>query len=137
MAKKPNATAVKAISAVVGVLSLLILVQAITGGVIAREASHKGVIDAHQGLAYLVAVLAVATVVIALLMWQGRTGGQVVVAESVALLVCVIIQIGIGQQIGKAGHSALLAIHVPLALIIFGIALHMSTYVANLRRSGS
>ena len=84
------------------------------------------------------ALLAVAAVVVALRMWRGRAGGQVVVVETVVLLVAIVIQIGIGQQIGdfKSGgtHPGLLAIHIPLALIIFGLTVHVSTYVANLRR---
>jgi len=136
MAKTPKATAIKATAALVGVLSLLILVQAFTGGWTAREANKTGLVHAHQGVAYLVLGLAVALVIVALVMWRGMAGGQVVVAESVALLVLIIIQIGIGQQIGKGkGHPGLLAIHIPLAMIIFGITLHMSTFASNLRRS--
>ena len=86
------------------------------------------------------ALLAVAAVVVAFVMWRGKVGAKVVMAETVALLVAVVIQIGIGQQIGDLGkggtHPGLLAVHIPLALIIFGLALHLSTYVANLRRAG-
>ena len=140
MADSPNPTAIKATAAVAGIASLLILVQAFTGGLVARETNRKGVVNAHSGVAYLVAVLAVALVVIALVMWRDRAGYQVVLAEGVVLLVCVIIQIGIGMKIGdlpvKSGdHPGLLAIHIPLALIIFGITMHLQTYVANLRRS--
>lgn len=134
---KPNA--VTWISALVGLVSLGVLFQAVSGGLFSREPDHKGWIDAHSGIAYLVAVLALAAVVVAFGMWRGRAGGQVVVAETIALLVAIIIQIGIGQQIGdinKGGtHPGLLAIHIPLALIIFGLAVHLSTYVANVRRA--
>jgi hypothetical protein len=137
---KPNQTAVTAISAVVGTLLLLVLVQAITGGLTAREVGHSGLVNAHAGIAYLVAVLAVATVVIAAVMWRGKTGGQVVLIESVVLLVLVIIQIGLGQQIGKLSdktgqHPGLLAVHIPVALLVFGVGLHLSTFVSNLKRS--
>jgi hypothetical protein len=135
----PSPTAAKLVSAIVGVVALGVLVQAVTGGMFARERDHKGWIDAHSGIAYLIGLLALVAVVVALVMWRGRVGGSVVIAETVALLVAVIIQIGIGLQIGdldKSGtHPGLLAIHIPLALIIFGLTLHLSTYVANLRRS--
>jgi heme A synthase len=135
MAKKPARVATTAIASIVGFLALCILVQAVTGGDIAKEPQKSGLVHFHQGVGYLVAVLAVATVVIALTMWWKKAGGQVVVAESVALLVLVIIQVAIGQQIHKSKHpGALLAIHVPIALLIFGIALHMSTFVATMRR---
>jgi hypothetical protein len=137
--ERPDPTAVTWISALVGVVSLGVLFQAVTGGIFAREKDHKGLIDAHSGIAYLIALLAVAAVVVAFVMWRGKLGGQVVMAETIALLVAIVIQIGIGAQIGdidKGGtHPGLLAIHIPLALIIFGLALHLSTYVANLRRS--
>ncbi|MDQ6798616.1 MAG: hypothetical protein M3011_11485, partial [Actinomycetota bacterium] len=125
---QPSPAAVKAIDALVGVLSLGILVQAVTSGIFVREANRNGWINAHSGVAYLVALLALAAVVVAVVMWRGKVGATVVVPGTVALLVAVVIQIGLGQQIGdlgKAGtHPGLLAIHIPLALIIFGIALH-------------
>ena len=140
MANKPSQTAVTAISAVVGTLSLLGLIQAITGGLTAREPGHSGLVNAHAGIGYLVAVLAVASVVIAVVMWRGRNGGQMVLIESVLLLIFVIIQIGIGQQIGKLSdksqHPGLLAVHIPVALIVFGLALHLQAFVSGLKRSG-
>ncbi|MDQ2729047.1 MAG: hypothetical protein M3Y91_14590 [Actinomycetota bacterium] len=127
-------------AAIVGVLSLGVLVQAVTSGVFVRERNRDGWINAHAGVAYVVALAAVAAVVVAVGMWRGKVGAQVVIAETVALLVAVVVQIGIGGQIGdldKSGtHPGLLAIHIPLALIIFGLALHLSTFVANVRRSG-
>jgi hypothetical protein len=139
--EQPNPTAAKAVAALTGVVSLGVLVQAVTGGVFAREGGHKGLINAHSGIAYLIALAALALVVVAFMMWRGKAGGQVVVAESLALFVGVVIQIGIGQQIGdlnKGGtqHPGLLAIHIPLALIVFGLSLHLATFVANLRRGG-
>jgi hypothetical protein len=134
----PNPTAAKAIAALVGVISLLVLVQAVTGGLVSREGGHKGLINAHSGMAYLIGLLALAAVVVAVVMWRGKAGGQMVLAETVALLIFVVIQIGIGQQIGdigKSGHPGLLALHIPVALIVFGLAGHLSTFVANLRRS--
>lgn len=137
---QPEPTAIKAMAALAGIVGLGVLVQATTGGLVARE-NRKGAIDAHSGLAYLVAVLALAAVVVAVVMWRGRVGGQVVLYETIALLVAVIVQIGIGQQIGDIGksgsHAGLLAIHVPLALIIFGLTLHLSTFVSNIRRRGA
>ncbi len=136
----PSPTAIKAISAIVGLISLGVLVQAATSGVFIREQHRQGWIDAHSGVAYLIGLLSLIAVVVAGVMWRGKVGAAVVVAETVALLVAVIIQIGIGVQIGDLGaagsHPGLLALHVPLALIIFGLALHLSTYVANLRRGG-
>jgi hypothetical protein len=136
---QPNPTAVKAMAAIAGCVSLGMLVQAVTGGVLSRNSSHKGLINAHSGIAYLVGVLAGAAVVVAFMMWRGKAGGQVVVAEAIAILVGAIIQIGIGQQIGdvnQAGkHPGLLALHVPLALVVFGLSLHLSTFVSNVRRS--
>jgi hypothetical protein len=134
----PSPTAAKATAAIVGILSLLILVQAFIGGSLANRSKTptKGLINSHQGIGYVVLLLAVAAVVVAFVMWRGRAGAQVVIAESVALLVLVVIQIGIGQQLKKGTHYGLLAIHIPVALLIFGVALHLSTFVANLRRSG-
>ncbi len=137
---QPTPSAIKAISALVGIISLGVLVQAVTGGVFARETDHKGLINAHSGIAYVVAVLALVAVIVAYMNWRGRTGGQVVLGETIALLVLIIIQIGIGQQIGDLGkgdtHPGLLALHIPVALLIFGLCVHLSTFVANIRRLG-
>lgn len=139
LAGPPSPAAIKSMAAIVGVLALGVLVQAVTSGVFAREPNREGWINAHLGVAYVVALLALAAVVVALGMWRGKVGAPVVIAETVALLVAVVVQVGIGPQIGrldKAGaHPGLLVVHIPLALIIFGLALHLSTYVANLRWS--
>jgi hypothetical protein len=138
MSPTAKPTAAKAISALVGCVSLVMLVQAVTGGILARDSNHKGLLNSHSGLAYLTAVLALAAVVVAFMMWRGRAGGQAVIAETVALLVLVVVQIGIGQQIGnihQAGkHPGLLALHIPLALFIFGLTVHLSSFVSGLRR---
>ncbi len=135
---QPNPTAIKVMAALAGAISLGVLVQAVTGGVMARNSTGKSLINAHSGVAYLVAVIALAAVVVAFLMWRGRAGGSVVVAETVALLVGAVVQIGLGRQIGKLGeagkHPGLLAVHIPVALLVFGLAMHLSTFVANVRR---
>jgi hypothetical protein len=139
--EQPNPTAIKVIAALAGLISLLVLVQAVTGGVLARNSTKKGLINAHSGVAYLTAVLALAAVVVAFMMWRGKIGGSVVIGETVALLVGVVIQIGIGQQIGdvneKGKHAGLLALHIPVALLVFGLALHLSTFVSNVRRGAA
>jgi hypothetical protein len=131
----PSSTAVKLISALVGVVSLLILLQAVTAGIFVRQPGKTTWVHAHQGMAYLAALLALAVVVVAFTTWKGMVGAQMIQREAVALLVAIIIQIGIGAQLGTSGHTGLLAIHIPLALLIFGLALHLSTFVSNLRRS--
>jgi hypothetical protein len=137
-AVEPKPTAIKAIAALAGCVALGILIQAVTGGVLSRNSSHKSLVDAHSGVAYLVAVLALASVVIAFMMWRGKAGGTVVLAETVSMLVGAVILIGIGQQIGnlnQAGkHPGLLALHIPIALLVFGIAVHLSSFVSNVRR---
>ncbi len=136
--ERPSPAAVKSISAIAGVLLLGVLFQAVSSGVFVREAHKDGLINAHSGVAYLVGLLALAALVVALVMWRGRAGGQVVIAETAGLFLAVVIQIGIGQQVGDLGktgtHPGLLAVHIPLALIIFGLAGHLSSHVASVRR---
>jgi hypothetical protein len=134
-AQSPSPNAVKLISALVGVVALLILIQGVTAGIFVRQPGKTTWVHAHQGLAYLAALLAAAAVVVAFTTWKGMVGAQMVQRESVALLIAIIIQIGIGAQLGTSGHSGLLAVHIPLALLIFGLTLHLSTFVSNLRRS--
>jgi hypothetical protein len=134
VAQSPSPTAVKLISALVGVVALLILLQGVTAGIFVRQPGKTTWVHAHQGMAYLAALLAVAVVVVSFTTWKGMAGAQMVQRESIALLIAIVIQIGIGAQLGTGGHTALLAIHIPLALLIFGLTLHLSTFVSNLRR---
>jgi hypothetical protein len=135
LTSKPSPGAIKAISAVVGVLALAVLVQAFTAGRFVGEPgkSYKGFVDAHKGVGDLVVLLAVVAVAVAFTMWRGKAGFQMVAGETVVLLVLTIIQFGVGQQVSK--HPGLLTIHIPVAVLIFGVTTHLSTYVANLRRS--
>jgi hypothetical protein len=132
LTSKPSAGAVKAISAVVGVLALAVLFQAITAGVMVRNFKRSKWVNAHMGVGDLIVLLAVVAVAIAFTMWRGKAGFRVVAGETIALLVLVIIEFGIGQSIEK--HTGLLVIHIPVALLIFGVTTHLSAYVANLRR---
>lgn len=136
---QPSSTAIKAMSAVVGVLALGVLFQAITAGIFLPSVSKTGAINAHKGVGDLVVLLALASVVMAFTMWRGRAGFQVVSGETIALLVLAAIELGIGQAMSKnfSKHHGLLVIHIPVALLIFAVTTHLSTYVANLRRAGA
>ncbi len=137
-AERPSMSAVKAISAVTGVVLLGVLFQAVSGGVFARQANHDGLINAHGGVAYLIAAMALVALIVALVMWRGKVGGNVVVAETAVLFVAAAAEVGIGQQVGdlgaSTGHPGALAVHIPLAVIIFGLAVHLSAYAAGVRR---
>ena len=102
------------------------------------RAEPQGAGGRPSGIAYLVAVPALAVAVVGFVMWRGRTVAQVVMAEGVARSVLVVVQIGIGQKIGDLNKGGTdpgpPAIHIPLALLIFGLSAHLSTFVANIRR---
>jgi hypothetical protein len=135
----PAPTAFKAMSAVVGVLALGVLFQGITAGIFLPGVSKTGAINAHKGVGDLLVLLALATVVMAFTMWRGKAGFQVVSGEAIALLVLCVVELGVGQAMAKnfGKHHGLLVIHIPVALLIFAITTHLSTYLANLRRSGA
>lgn len=135
----PPPTAFKAMSAIVGVLALGVLFQAITAGIFLPDVSKTGAINAHKGVGDLIVLLALATVVMAFTMWRGKAGFQVVAGEAIALLVLAVIELGIGQAMANnfGKHHGLLVIHIPVALLIFAVTTHLSTFMANLRRSGA
>ena len=139
-AERPSPQAVTLMAAITGFLMLGVLFQGVSAGVFARKANQDGLIHAHAGVAYVLAVLALAALVVAVVMWRGRTGGNVVVAEAAVLFLALAVEIGIGSQVGGLASSGakpgLLAVHIPLALIIFGLSIHLSTFVAGVRRSG-
>ena len=129
----PSANALKGFSALVGVTSLSILVQAIIAGEFVSQDHRKGWISVHDVVADVVVGLALATMIFAIISF--RKFSRALLIGSIILLALVVVQTFIGHRITDNKQDWLIGIHVPLAFIVFGIALWLPIQSAMLRRS--
>jgi hypothetical protein len=131
---QPTATALPApFAPLVGVTSLLVLVQALLAGGFIYAQQRTGLINAHAGIAYL--LCAVTLVLAALALARMRDGWPDLAYGSVAMFVLVVAQTAIGSLISKQGDDNLLYIHVPLAMLIFGLTIWLAVRGALARRA--
>ncbi len=129
----PTPAALKGFSALIGITSLAIFVQAITAGEFVSQKHRDGWITAHDVTSDVVAVLALATMVFAIITL--RTASRAILVGTIVLLVLVVIQTVIGHQITDNSQDWLIGVHVPLAFIIFGIAVWLPIQSVALRRA--
>jgi ABC-type uncharacterized transport system permease subunit len=123
----------KIFSALIGVTSLAIFIQAITAGAFVSQKHRDGWISAHDVVADVLAVLALITMIFAIVAL--RSIARALVIGTVALFVLVIIQTLIGHQITDNKQDWLIAVHVPLAFVIFGLAVWLPIQSVATRRA--
>ncbi|GAA1991304.1 hypothetical protein [Kitasatospora viridis] len=114
----------KALAVVVALECLSIVVQAITAGSFLN--GNDSMKDVHAKGAAAVIVLALIQLVLSVVHWRKRGPGWLALA-STALLVLVVAQAAVGGS-----HN--LAVHVPLGVITFGVAVALATWVWQPRR---
>jgi ABC-type uncharacterized transport system permease subunit len=117
-------------AALTGLTSLAILLQAVFAGEFINRADRGGWLSAHNVNAYVVVALAVATAAFAFARLRATAPGLIV--RSVVLAVLLIAQAGIGSAVTNGGHDWLLVIHIPLALIVFGLTVYNSVLARHL-----
>jgi hypothetical protein len=122
-------------SALTGLTSLSILVQAAIAGEFVSQKHRGGWIDAHDIVADVVAALALATMIFAIV--RLRKTNRALMVGTIVLFVLVDIQVFIGHRITDNNQDWLIGIHVPLAFIIFGIAIWLPINSAMLRRASA
>ncbi len=128
-------TSYKAFSALVGLTSLAIFFQAITAGQFVSQEHRGGWISAHDVIANVVAVLALATMVFTIVAL--RKVSRPLLIGTVALFVLVVLQTLIGHQITDAHQDWLIGLHVPIAFLVFGLAVWLPIRAIALRRAAS
>ena len=134
MATQSPAT-LKWFSALTGLTSLSILAQAVIAGEFVSQKHRGGWIDVHDVVADVVAALALATMIFTIVTL--RKTSRPLLIGTIVLFVLVVIQIVLGHQITDNNQDWLIGIHVPLAFIIFGIAVWLPVNAAMLRRAGA
>lgn len=122
----------RAFAALTGLTSLAIFAQAITAGAFINQPGRQGWVDVHGMVANAAWVFALVTAVLAVVSF--RTLAPALTGAAVALFVLLIIQTGMGYAIA-GGADGLLIVHVPLALLVFGLTVWLSVRAALLGRA--
>ncbi len=118
-----------------GLTSVSVLCQAVTAGEFVSQEGRDGWIEIHGMLGYLTILFAVATAVVGL--WAFRTSAPVIAWASVVLAVLIAFQFVIGQLITDSEQDGWIGVHVPLALVVFGLSVWLAVASAAQRRARS
>jgi hypothetical protein len=114
-----------------GLTSLSILLQGIFAGVFIEPGVHSGWLNAHNVNADIATALGVLTAVYAGIL--GSRIGRAIVTGSAVLALLLIAQTAIGHAIAGSGDNSLTAVHVPLALLAFGLTIWLSARARAIR----
>jgi hypothetical protein len=118
-----------------GLTLLGVLLQAVWAGEFVDQAGRGTWITVHEIGAFVVVVLALATAVLAALTL--RRTYPALVFGALGQLVLIIAQTGLGEAITRSAADELIVIHVPLAMLIFGLGIYLSIAGAQLRRAAT
>jgi len=134
--------AARAFPPLVGLTSLLILLQSVEAGVFLQSPEggrkqYSSWIDIHGAGSDLLLVLSLVTAIVAV---RGLRDRRELVVGSVALFVVVAVETALGHLIngslGGSDHDAVTIVHIPLAMALIGLTVWLATRAAQLRRSG-
>lgn len=109
----------RAFSILVGLSTLVVLLQGLWAGFFVQEGQDykDSWVEVHARGADVAIALALAATVVALVRLRSRKD---LVAGSIALTVLLVLEAYLGGLIGD--HSALTAVHFPLAMLLMGLA---------------
>jgi glycerol-3-phosphate acyltransferase PlsY len=116
-----------------GVTTLAVFLQAISAGIfMSFRGGDAGApwVTTHDVVADVAVVLALATAVVAIVALRRSAPG--LMGASIALVVMLVLQTLIGHWI--EGARWLVAIHVPLAMLVFAVTIWLSVRGAVVRR---
>jgi heme A synthase len=125
------AGALRAFSVLNGLVLLGILLQGVWGGGLVGDVGSVDWRALHGATGSLTVLLALAGSVVALTRLRGR---RELATRSALLFVLMIVQAGLGA--GSDGSSGLLLVHVPLALVVMALGVHLSTAARRASRAG-
>lgn len=120
-------------AALTGLTSLAILLEAVFAGEFIDRSSNAGWLSAHNVTADVAIALAVLTAVYAVVAL--RNAARVLVNGSLVLAALMIVQTAIGHAITNDNDNGLLVIHIPLALLVFGLTIWLSVSARTLRKA--
>jgi heme A synthase len=117
----------------VGLTSLTVFLQAVLAGEFVDRDNRDGWITAHGVVADVSWVLALATAGVA---WRFlRRDHRPLWLASAALFLLDLSQAGIGHLITDYGYDGLIVVHIPVALLLFALAVWLTMRAAALHRT--
>lgn len=119
----------RSFSILVGLTSAAIFLQAVTAGAFVSQSGRDGWVTIHGVIADMTWVLALLTAVIAFR--RVRAVRPRLWAASATLFVLALAQTGLGHLISDGGMDSLILVHVPLAMIIFGLTIWLAVAAAR------
>jgi ABC-type uncharacterized transport system permease subunit len=122
-------------AALIGLTTLAILLQAVFAGEFVDRSHTGGWLSAHNASAVVVIALAVITAIYAVVAL--RNTARALVIGSIVLAVLVIVQTVIGHAITDDNDNGLLVIHIPLAMLAFGLTIWLSVKARSLRKAAA
>lgn len=129
--RRASFTATVGFSLLNGLTLLGLFLQAVWAGEFIGRRNAHGFVSAHEMTAYAVGVLALATAIMAI---SKLRRNPTVVTGSIVQFVLVLALIAIGEVIKSSYSSTLVAVHVPLAVFVFGLGIYLSAAGARARR---
>ncbi len=127
-----SAGAIRAFSILNGLTLLGVLLQAVWAGEFIGRRGRQGWETVHEIGGFVVVVLALATAVAAVAL---RRASSAVMFGALGLLVLIVVQTGLGEAITKSDANELIAAHIPIAVLVFGLGVYLSGVGARLRRA--
>jgi len=127
----PPDTAVKVTTALIWLTTAAIFAQAIIAGQFVSQSGKDGWVTVHGVVADASWVLSLITAGYAFVTL--RRHFPILVRLAAALFVVTLLQTGIGHLITEAGVDWLIAIHVPLAFVVFAVAGYLSIWAVRVR----
>ncbi len=122
---------IRAFSILNGLTLLGVLLQAVWAGEFIDRHGRHNWLAVHEIGAFVVVVLALATALAAVAL---RRASSAVTFGALGLLVLIVVQTGLGEAITKSDANELIAAHIPIAVLIFGLGVYLSGVGARLRR---
>lgn len=127
-----SAGAVRAFSILNGLTLLGVLLQAVWAGEFIGRRGRQDWVTVHEIGGFVVVVLSLATAVAAVAL---RRASSAVMFGALGLLVLIVVQTGLGEAITKSDANELIAAHIPIAVLVFGLGVYLSGVGARLRRA--
>ena len=116
----------------IGATCSAILLQAITAGVFVNQDGRDSWVSVHGVIADVTWVVALAAAVVAFV--RMRHTQRLLWRAAAVLFVLLLAQTGVGHLITDGGVDGLIVVHVPLAMLIFGLAVWLSVATARASR---
>jgi hypothetical protein len=128
----PAPTGLRVFNMLVGLTSLGILLQAITAGEFVSQHGRHPWIAAHNIIATITIVVALATMIVGIV--AVRRVDALLNWLAIALFVLLVVQTVLGHLITDSHADGLIGVHVPVAVLVFGLAVWLSIRGAAVRR---